>query len=437
MDTTVLINLAWMLGTLFLLLFIGTPIGFALYGVSFFSLMYLGGGMQGILGGLLFNSTGMYALVALPLFIFMGEILIRSGSSVPLFRGAHYLFRKVPGGMVHANIISCSIFAACSGSSTATTLAIGSVSYPELEKAGYDKKIVLGSIAAGGSLGILIPPSIMMIIFGSLTTTSVGKLFIGGIVPGVMMALLFSAWIVVASFLFPQWFPEKDKSVIPLFKQISLAVKDLWPVSLLIILLMASIYGGLATPTEAAAIGIMLAFAIVHFVYKKLTMKVVMEALESTVLLTTLMMICVVGARGLGMGLSMLQIPDALSDYVLTLEVNRYVIWAGIVVIYMILGCLVDGFDLMLVTTPVFYPIVVGTLGFDPLWYGVILVVILEISLLTPPVGINLFVTHSIGSGGKLVDTIIGILPFLGVQLLCIILLTMFPAIITWLPSYL
>lgn len=436
MDSTVLMNLSWMVGSLLMLLFIGMPIGFALYGVAFFSLMFLGGGMHDMLGALLYNSTGSYALVALPLFIFMGEILIRSGTSVPLFRGASFLFRNIPGGMVHANIISCSIFSACSGSSTATTLAIGSVSYPELEKAGYDKKIILGSIAAGGSLGILIPPSIMMIIFGSLTTTSVGKLFIGGIIPGIMMALLFCLWIALASVIFPHWFPEKDNRVIPLFKQISLTARDLWPVSLLVFLLMGTIYGGFATPTEAAAMGIMFAMAIVHLVYKKLTWKVLIEALKSTMFLTTLMMICVVGARALGMGLSMLEIPDALSDFVMTLDVNRYVIWAGIVVLYMMLGCLVDGFDLMLITTPVFYPIVVNTLGFDPLWFGVVLVVILEISLLTPPVGINLFVTHSIGRGGNLIDTIIGILPFLAVQLLCIILLTAFPMIITWLPSF-
>lgn len=436
MDFSVTTNIALMLGGLFLLLAIGTWINFALFGVSLFSLMFLAKmDMSGILGSLLFNSINSYPLVALPLFIFMGELLIKSGSSIPLFRGVQKALGAFPGGMLHANIISCSIFAACSGSSTATTLAIGGVSYPELTKKGYDRKIILGSIAGGGSLGILIPPSIMMIIFGSITQNSVGKLFIGGIIPGLILAGLFIVWIAMASIIRPDWMPPREKfSQDYLYVAIS-SLKELWPVILLILFIMVSIYGGFATPTEAAAVAALVTLLLVGLVYKKLSFKVVVESLEATVFLNSMMMICVVGARALGMALSMLKVPHYLSSFVETLAVSPYVIWAMLVLIYILLGCLIDGFDLMLVTTPVFYPIITNTLGFDPIWFGVTLVVLLEMSLITPPVGLNLFVTHSIGGGERLPETIIGILPFLLIMIICIVILTLFPSLVTYLPS--
>jgi C4-dicarboxylate transporter, DctM subunit len=436
MDFSVATNLVLMLAALFVLLAMGTWINFALYGVALFSLMFLAEtDMSGILSSLLFNSINSYPLVALPLFIFMGELLIKSGSSAPLFRGVQKVTGPFPGGMLHANIISCSIFAACSGSSTATTIAIGGVSYPELTSKGYDRRITLGSIAAGGSLGILIPPSIMMIIFGSITQNSVGRLFIGGIIPGLLLAALFMLWIAIASVIRPKWMPPREKFGREYFRTVFSSLRELWPVILLILLIMVSIYGGFATPTEAAAVAAVVALLLVGLVYRKLTFQVIIDALKATVFLTSMMMICVVGARALGMSLSMLQVPTYLSQFVATLEISRYMIWGMLVLIYVMLGCLIDGFDLMLVTTPVFYPIVTKTLGFDPIWFGVTLVVLLEMSLITPPVGLNLFVTHSIGGGLRLQETIIGILPFLVVMLICIAILTAFPGLVTYLPS--
>lgn len=429
-------NLIIMIGGLFVLLLLGSWIQFGLYGVALFSLMFLGrGDMQGILGSLLFNSINSYTLVALPLFIFMGELLIKSGSSVPLFQGVKKILGPFPGGMLHSNIISCSIFAACSGSSTATVLAIGGVAYPELTKAGYNRKITLGSIAAGGSLGILIPPSIMMIIFGSITGNSVGKLFIGGILPGVMLAFLFMFWIGFASLLHPDWMPGRDSFRNGYLKRILSGLKDIWPLALIILFIMGSIYGGFATPTEAAAIASVVTLVLVSFVYKKLSFKVLKEALLETVFLTSMMMICVVGARALGMALSMLQIPQYLSGLIAAMPVSRYLIWALLVFIYLVLGCLIDGFDLLLVTTPIFYPIVVRTLGFDPIWFGVILIIVLQLSLITPPVGLNLYVTHSIGGGKNLGETIKGFVPFVLIMVVAIAILTAFPKIITLLPS--
>ncbi len=437
MEDMFILNTIILLTLLFGLILLGSPICFALLGVAAFSLKYLADGMEGILNALLLNSVNSYPLVAIPLFVFMGEILIRSGSSKPLFEGMRSLLGKVPGGLVHANILSCGIFSACSGSSTATTLAIGSVSYPELSKSGYNKKIVLGSIAAGGSLGILIPPSIMMIIYGSLTTTSVGKLFIGGIIPGIVMASLFCLWIGLASYIHPEWFPAKaSQDTRPRMEKLKHSFKCLWPISTLVFIIMGSIYAGFATPTESAAIGVVFSVAIAHFIYKTLTIKVIVESLQSAAFLCSMMMICVVGARAIGMALSMLSIPQELSGYIMSFGLNKYFIWAMLVVVYMALGCLVDGFDLLLITTPVFYPLVVVQLGFDPIWFGVTLVVLLELSLLTPPVGMNLFVTHGLAEKDvKLIDTIKGITPFMIIMLICLVLLTAFPQLILFLPS--
>lgn len=439
MDDPFFLNTALLLFMLFGLLMLGAPICFALLGTALIALKFLVGGMEGILGALLINSVNSYPLVAIPLFVFMGEILIRSGSSKPLFEGMRAMLRRVPGGLAHANILSCGIFSACSGSSTATTLAIGSVSYPELRAAGYDRRIVLGSIAAGGSLGILIPPSTMMIIYGSLTTTSVGKLFLGGILPGLMMAGLFCLWIALSSVLHPGWFP-KDRPVSGkrTLEALCHAARCLWPVSVLVLLIMGSIYGGYATPTESAALGVVFSLGIARFVYRRLDWSIIRDSMMSAAFLCCMMMICVVGARSLGMALSMLEIPQQLCDFVMGLDVNRYVVWACVVVIYMVLGCLVDGFDLLLITTPVFYPVAVKVLGFDPVWFGVTLVVLLEMSLLTPPVGMNLFVTHGLaGDEGRLTETVSGILPFMAIMLLCLVIMTAFPSLILYLPSLL
>jgi len=435
-DKTFIFNLMIMLFLLFTFLLLGLKIHFTLYGVAFIALKFLGkGDMEGILGGLLFNCINSYTLVSLPLFILMGEILIKSNSSEPLFRGIKKILGPIPGGMLHSNIVACSIFAACSGSSSATTLAVGGISYPEMIKAGYDRKITLGSIAAGGTLGILIPPSLMMIIYGSLTQNSVGKLFIGGIIPGLLLAFLFMCWIAISSFIFPSWVPKRKKYNENYFKGFLEGLKDVWPVVVLVIFIMGSIYGGFATPTEAAAVACVVAFLISTFIYKTMSLQIMKESLEETAFLTSVLLICMIGAQAVSMALSMLRIAQAISAFVIALTLDQYTIWAIMVFIYMLIGCLIDGFDLLILTTPVFYPIIVGVLHFDPIWFGVVLVIIIEMSLLSPPVGFNLFITHTIGGRKKLGDTIVGMLPFFICMVIMVILLTIFPSLVTYLPS--
>lgn len=423
---------------LFLIMATGTWIGIALFGVAMFSLMFLGkGNMQGLLDSILFNSLYSYTLVALPLFVLMGNILIKSGSSTSLYRGVKRILGPFPGGMLHSNIVACSIFAACSGSSTATTVAIGGVSYPELTKAGYYRRLTLGSICAGGTLGILIPPSIMMILYGSLTGNSIGKLFIGGIIPGIVLAAMFMLYIGITCTVHPEWAPERipfggAKSYI---KGVVRGIYELWPIILLIGGIMGSIYGGFATPTEAGAVATVMAFLLWVFYYRSFTWKLFSEALQETVFMTALLMISVVGARALGVALSYYRIPLALSQWINGLNVSEYLIWAIIVVVYIALGCLIDGIDLIIVSTPVFYPIMVGALGFDPIWFGIVLTILVEMSLITPPVGFNIYVAHSVGGRQKLEDTIIGVFPFVIIMLLMIVLLTIFPDIAMYLPN--
>lgn len=424
--------------SLLLVMATGTWIGFALYGIALFSLMFLGkGDMQGLLDSILFNSLYSYTLVALPLFVLMGNILIKSGSSTTLFSGVKKILGPFPGGMLHSNIVACSIFAACSGSSTATTVAIGGVSYPELSKAGYNRRLTLGSICAGGTLGILIPPSIMMILYGSLTGNSIGKLFIGGIIPGLVVALLFMGYIAFACVKNPSYAPER----IPFGKGLTYpkavlkGIYELWPVILLIGGIMGSIYGGFATPTEAGAVASVLSFILWVVYYKTFTWKLFVEVMQETIFMTSLLMISVVGARALGMALSHFRIPFALSEWINTLDVSVYVVWAVVVVVYVILGCMIDGIDLIIVSTPVFYPIMVGTLGFDPIWFGIVLTLLVEMSLITPPVGFNIFVAHSVGGGKKLEDTIMGVMPFVILMLVALVIFTIFPELITYLPN--
>ena len=438
MATTIIFYVIIIVGILLAIMATGTWIGFALFGTSVIALMFLGqGNMQHVLESTLFNSINSYTLVAMPLFIFMGEILILSGCSNSLFNGVKKILGPFPGGMLHTNIVACSIFAACSGSSTATTVAVGGVSIPELDKQGYARGITLGSICAGGTLGVLIPPSIMMILYGSLTGNSIGQLFIAGIIPGIALALCFMGYMAVACIIKPHWAPERTKfGGIHYLKDLVLALKDLWPIVLLIGGIMGSIYGGIATPTEAGAVAVLISLALWIFVYRSFSKKLFFEAIKQTIITNSQLMISIVGARCLGMALSLLNIPSTLSSYVAGLPINTYIIWAIIIAIYIILGCLVDGIDLLVISVPVFYPIMVNGLGFDPIWFGVTLTILLEMSLITPPVGFNLYVTHSISGSKDMMETIKGVLPFVIVMLVFIWVMTAFPQLATFLPNH-
>ena len=424
-------------GMLLAIMATGTWICFALYGTAIFALMFLGRkNMEGVLESVLFNSVNSYTLVAIPMFVFMGEILIKSGCSQYLFRGVRKILSPFPGGMLHTNIIACSVFSACSGSSTATTVAIGSVSIPELTKQGYARPITFGSICSGGTLGVLIPPSIMMILYGSLTGNSIGKLFIAGIIPGLVLAGMFMLYIGIACLKNPAWAPGRTSfGGVQYIKDVLSSFLDIWPVVLLIGGIMLSIYTGIATPTEAGAVSVLIALLIWVLIYRTFTPKLFLDAAKDTLIINAQLMVSIIAARALGMALSLLNIPSELSASISALPVSPYLVWAMIVVVYVLLGCFVDGIDLLVITVPVFYPIMVLGLGFDAIWFGVVLTVLLEMSLITPPAGFNLLVTHSISGSKDLMETIKGSLPFVIVMLFALALFTIFPGLATFLPS--
>ena len=437
MELSPQISIVVILVVIFGLLAGGTWISIVLAATGVFGLTFMCvGGMQKMVSEIMFNNVVSYTLMAVPLFIFMGYLITKSGISSHLYEGVSKWLGIVPGGLLHSNILACAIFAACSGSSTATEVAIGTGAVPELLKRGYERKITLGSIAAGSTLGILIPPSVTMIVFGVYTGVSVGKLFLGGVIPGIILAGMFMIWIGVGTGINPQWAPKREKFVAKVyFPQVLDSFKDIWPYMLIIIFIMGSIYGGLATPTEAAGLACMITFLLIVLYFRKFNFKMFKDATMETVTLTGFYMLEIVGARTLGMALSILRVPTYLCAAIGGLHTSRILIWFGVVLIYILLGCIMDGLDLMLVTTPIFFPLVVHTLGFDPIWFGVILTVILEMSLVTPPVGLNIYIVHGIGGGKRLQDTIEGIIPFFICMVLCVILLTFIPSLCTWLPS--
>ena len=416
-------------GLVFLFLLSGISVAVSLGGVAILA-AYLFLGSAGSLAYASWNIATKFILVAIPLFIFMGELLLRSGMSDRLYTGATALLGKLPGGLLHANIASCSVFAAISGSSVATAATIGTVAIPELEKRGYEHRIVLGSLAAGGTLGILIPPSIAMIIYGSMTGQSIGRLFIAGIIPGIMLALLFMGYIAVRVMTKPQLAPPYEK--IPLKRRV-LQVIGIWPIFLVMFAVLGGIYLGVTTPTEAAAIGALMALAF-GLIYRKLTWSILRQCLRTTVKTTSMIMFLVVGAQLLVGILTSERVPDNILAWVSSLAISPLAILILIYFVYLFLGCFMDGTSLMLVTLPIVFPII-DALGFDPIWFGVALVLLIEMALITPPVGLNVYVIHGLRPDHPLSEVFIGVAPFFVMTVIALVIVTVFPQLATWLPG--
>jgi len=422
--TTILI-----FGLVFLFLASGVPVAVSLVGVSILA-SYIVSGSAGALAYGPWNITTQFVLIAIPLFIFMGELLLRIGLSDRLYVGAAAALGKLPGGLLHANVGSCAIFSAISGSSAATAATIGTVAIPELEKRGYEHKMVLGSLAAGGTLGILIPPSIVMIIYGSMTGQSIGKLFIAGTIPGILLLLLFMSYIVIASIKTPGLAPGHEQLPI---KETILRIVNMWPIGLIMFIVLGGIYMGMTTPTEAAAIGASTAL-IFGLIFKKLTWSLLKDTLRSTVKTTSMIMFLVVGAQLLVGILTIERIPDNILNLVVSSNLSPLMILMVIYVMYLFMGCFMDGTSMILVTIPIVYPIVVA-LGFDPLWFGVALVILVEMALLTPPVGMNVYIIHGLSRQYPISDVFMGIIPFFVVMIIGLIIITAFPGLSTWLPG--
>lgn len=376
-----------------------------------------------------YKTLDSYVLTSVPLYILMSQIMLTGRVGSGLFELGSKWMGHLPGGLGIATIFACAIFAAISGSSVATAVTIGAMAIPEMLKRGYDRKLVVGSVAAGGTLGILIPPSIPMILYGTITDESVGKLFMSGVVPGALLTVLFICYIVFAS-----WDKPREPRSSHAEKMKSLR-ENIWGLFLPVIII-GGIYTGIFTPTEAAAVGTVYALAITFFVYRSVTIQDMPAILHATIKTSCMIFSIMIGAMLFGYILTILQVPQALMRLVTEGDLNRWIVMLGINIMLLILGCVLETVSIILITLPMLYPII-KALGFDPIWFNVVLLINMELALITPPVGMNLFVIKGISEDSSIQDIIAGAAPFAAIMVFEILLLCFVPEIATWLPSVL
>jgi len=422
-----------MFSTILVLVMIGVPIAAAL-------------GMTGIVAILLFdpnllkgaaftvwaNATS-FILVSAPLYILMGDMIIRSGASTRFYSGMGLWMRKIPGGLLHTNILACTILSAISGSSVATAATAASVAIPELDKLGYEKKITYGSIAAGGTLGILIPPSISMIIYCGLTSTSVAECFIAGVIPGLIMSFLFMTYIGVTALINPAIAPRRGSIVKITLKVAAQSILDVLPIMLLAVVVFAGLYLGWATPTELAAIGVFFALILLA-INHNFNWKGIFGSASYVARVGSPLLFIIIGAQIFSFALYTWGATQELTVAVTNVPLPPLGIWAILAVLLLILGMFIDAISMMVLTAPVMFPIMTG-LGYDPVWFCVAVTLLLETGLITPPVGMNLFTIQMLAPGSTLGQIARGSLPFVIILFIGLILVTAFPEIALWLPA--
>ena len=375
------------------------------------------------LGATAWTTSSNYVLIALPLFLLMGEFLLRSGVSSKLYESLNLWMNRLPGGLLHTNIVSCATFSAMSGSSLATAATMGSVALPHFEGTKYDQKIVLGSLAAGGALGSLIPPSTVLIIYALLTNTSVSALYIAALLPALLVTVLCMGVIVVHGLRHP--LPRSDVKI-PLSVKLK-STLGIIPTALLIMLVLGTIYGGLATPTEAAAFGVAGA-AFFAALDRKLTLRTINESVMAAARNTAMIGLILIAAFVLNYILTILRVPQSLAMFVSELPLPGWSIMLAIILIYIAMGTVMEGFSMVVTTIPVIFPLVMH-LGYDPIWFGVMMTLLVEIALITPPDGTVMYVLQGLRKKGPITDIFSGVMPFVGAYLVAILLLLIFPGV--------
>jgi tripartite ATP-independent transporter DctM subunit len=381
-------------------------------------------------GEIAWSSSNEFLLVALPMFILLGELLLRSGVAQRMYDALAKWLSWLPGGLMHSNIAACALFAATSGSSVATAATVGTVALPQARRFGYSERLFLGTLAAGGTLGILIPPSINMIIYAVLTNTSVPRLYLAGVIPGLLLALGFMLIVLGACLVWPSLGGERVRAT--LGACIAGLVHLLPPFGIFLVVV-GSIYAGIATPTEAAALGVMAGLLLAWW-NRALTWTMLRTALLGTMRSTGMIMLIIVAAYFLNFVMSSIGLTTRLTDAVQGLGLSKWEMLLAVIVFYLILGCFMETLSLMITTIPVLAP-VMAALGFDMVWFGIVVIVLIETALITPPVGLNLFVVHNLRAGGSLNDVIVGTAPFVAALLLLLAALAAFPGLALWLPS--
>lgn len=411
---------------------LGLHVAFVMFFLSVMgAVVYLGWPLALEYGTQYWSSTNNFVLVAVPLFVLLGELLVRGGFTDRMYRSLSDWLGFLPGGLLHSNIGASALFAAVSGSSVATAATIGTVALPTFEKRGYDQRLVLGSIAAGATLGILIPPSINMIIYGAMTNTSVGRLYAAGIVPGLVLTALFMGVIIAACLWKPSLAGPKEP-VAPLKDRLK-RLLDLAPPVLVFAFVMGSIYAGWATPTESAALGILIAL-ILCIANRSLSIRMLHECFLSTLSITSMITLIAAAAFFLNFVIGVMGVPTMLSKYISGLGASPGQMILVLTIFYLILGCFLDALAMVVGTIPIVFPIVIA-LGIDPVWFGIFLVIMAELALITPPVGMNLYVVQGIRKSGSISDVIWGVMPFLIVMLLLVVLIWFYPGLALWLPK--
>lgn len=426
-----------------LLMLTGMPIAFALGIISVASILLFLDTMQfNLLGNMMFSSLNDFTLLSIPLFCFMGAVFGGSKASSDLFDTAQKWLGRLPGGLAVSAIAASALFAALSGSSSATAAAIGSAAIPEMRKRGYSEEIATGVIVAGGTLGILIPPSITLILYGIAVEVSIGKLFLGGVIPGLLLTLFFCIWVVIAVKLERKGLKSKESSEAMALMMTRYSWKErmksliqVIPFLILILAILVVLYKGIATPSEAAAVGAVLAFLLVVLIYRSMTWKTFVNILLSTTKESTMILMIMAFSVLIGTVMSFLSIPQDLARAIVSLDMNRWVILAIINAFLLVLGFFLPPAAIIVMTAPILFPIITG-LGFDPLWFGVIMTINMEAGLITPPVGLNLFIVKGIAPDIQLSKILKGSMPYVAIILLFIVLVSVFPEIITWLPNY-
>ncbi len=415
------------------LLSLSIPVGIVLFllgfGVDvFFSAFPL---MRG-LGNMVWSSSNSATLIAIPFFVLLGEILVRSGVATRTYAALDRWVSWLPGGLIHANIATATLFSATSGSSVATAATVATVAMPQAEKLGYDPKLFSGAIAAGGTLGIMIPPSINLIVYGFLTQSSIPQLFLAGLVPGLGLALAFVVITAIVCMIRPDLGGERR--LFP-FAQMLRALVNLVPIILLFAAIVGSIYKGWATPTEAAAVGVAGAFVIAGL-FGGLSLPMLSQSMLGTVKITSMIMLVVIGASFLNFTLASAGLGRELRDFLTGLGLTPFLTLLVIVGIYIVLGFFIETLSLMVVTIPIIVPLV-AELGYDVIWFGILMIVLIEMALITPPVGLNLYVVQGARKSGTMTEVMLGTLPYVAMMIAMVAALIAFPQIALYLPSVL
>ncbi len=415
---------------LLLLLALGLPVAFSLGFAGMLGMVGFMGDAEGALAQtpiLGYKSLDDFVLTAVPLYILMSQILLEGKVGKDLFELGNKWLRHLPGGLGVATIIACALFAAITGSSVACAVTIGAIAVPEMLSRGYERTLVLGTVAAGGTLGILIPPSIPMILYGAITGESVGKLFMSGVVPGIVLTIIFIVIVV---------YKCKDlelEAPAPMSERLAALKSSIWGL-LLPVLIIGGIYSGAFTPTEAAAIGTVYSLVITFFIYKTLTLRDLVPIMLDAVKTTSMIFAIMIGATLFGFVMTVLNVPQALTLLVTELEANRWIVFLAINVLILILGCILESVSIIYITLPILYPIIMK-LGFDPIWFNVVLLINLELALITPPVGMNLFVLQGVSPESTMSQIVKGVVPFGIAMALEILLLCFVPQLATLLPG--